>query len=425
MQKNKGRRLDALTSLRFVAAAAVVVLHLHGRYGVPEDPALGGRLPLIQGVSFFFVLSGFVLAYAYPRLETWSDRGRFLWARFARLWPAHLFAGAVTLVILGITPGTIAEKGKIGPWVANLTMTHSWLPVFDYYSSAWVGNTASWSIATEFWFYLAFIPLIPLLNRYWPLLVGVALGLALWLVVVASLAGLPYDAPTGLTTNGLLYRFPPARAFEFVVGMAAARLFRAIPPVRPHPAVGTLIELAAVAVAAGMATAAGQATHRLMEATGLAWPTAVWFSAGGLSCPGYALLIVTMGLRLGWVSRTLEWWGFVLLGEVSYSVYLLHLPLVQYLDTYPRTLAGLSHLQTLAAYAGILLVASYLSWSLVECPARRALLRAWPRPVSTGRPAPAVAPVRRGWVRRLVPSLPSAGKVAALFVALTAFGGVV
>jgi hypothetical protein len=92
------RPLDGLTSLRFFAAAMVLVYHYWRSYlpgvAVPIGLDLG-----YAGVTFFFVLSGFILAYnyesagAFPRHEL----GRYRVARLARIWPVHLLAILVFL----------------------------------------------------------------------------------------------------------------------------------------------------------------------------------------------------------------------------------------------------------------------------------------------------------------------------------------
>ena len=67
---SKPQKLDALTSLRFFAAALIVVHHSNSVFG---SMGLSETLPLEQGVSFFFVLSGFILAYNYPVLSGEKD----------------------------------------------------------------------------------------------------------------------------------------------------------------------------------------------------------------------------------------------------------------------------------------------------------------------------------------------------------------
>jgi peptidoglycan/LPS O-acetylase OafA/YrhL len=92
--------LPALTSLRFFAALWVVFFHLSTR--------VAGTLPAAartvigrgwMGVPFFFILSGFILAHVYGRKlsapATRAERGRFWWARVARVYPLYLLALAV------------------------------------------------------------------------------------------------------------------------------------------------------------------------------------------------------------------------------------------------------------------------------------------------------------------------------------------
>ena len=76
-------RLPSLTGLRFWAALLVVSYHLHHRIGAVPGSWLVeyGR----TGVTFFFVLSGFVLAWNY--LDERTPVAVFAWRRFARIWP--------------------------------------------------------------------------------------------------------------------------------------------------------------------------------------------------------------------------------------------------------------------------------------------------------------------------------------------------
>src|SRR5688500_14786651 len=101
-------RLDALAGLRLIAAAVVAVAHLPD---VSHDPALG-RVGVrllsegLYGLTFFFVLSGFVLAYGYhdrlARPTRAALRGYYV-ARVARIWPLHLLTLGLA-VVLPVSP---------------------------------------------------------------------------------------------------------------------------------------------------------------------------------------------------------------------------------------------------------------------------------------------------------------------------------
>ncbi|HMN15902.1 MAG TPA: acyltransferase family protein, partial [Bellilinea sp.] len=78
-------RYDALTGIRFIAAFGVFVAHFgHFDFGA-------------QGVSLFFVLSGFILTKVYTE-KPWTP-GQFYWARFARIYPAYFISLAFALPV--------------------------------------------------------------------------------------------------------------------------------------------------------------------------------------------------------------------------------------------------------------------------------------------------------------------------------------
>jgi peptidoglycan/LPS O-acetylase OafA/YrhL len=79
--------LKALTSLRFFAAFMIFMFHLQNYDATPWLQAIGGSMR--HGVSFFFVLSGFILTHVYSSREKLDPRMFFL-SRFARLYPTVL-----------------------------------------------------------------------------------------------------------------------------------------------------------------------------------------------------------------------------------------------------------------------------------------------------------------------------------------------
>src|SRR5262249_40103508 len=108
---------------------------------------------LAQGVCFFFVLSGFILTYVYPRFERPAEIGTFLWARLARLWPVHVAAMGFGLLLLPwhFWSQILACKGKV--LLAHLFLVQAWIPKCEYYFGI---NPVSWSISAEWLFYLCF-----------------------------------------------------------------------------------------------------------------------------------------------------------------------------------------------------------------------------------------------------------------------------
>src|SRR4029077_17422654 len=94
--RHKTAPLNGLTSLRFFAATMIVIGHGSGEFGFHLSP--DSLFALNSGVSFFFVLSGFILYYNYPALPNRSAVSAFYAARFARIWPLHIFALILVLI---------------------------------------------------------------------------------------------------------------------------------------------------------------------------------------------------------------------------------------------------------------------------------------------------------------------------------------
>ncbi|MEI8341699.1 MAG: acyltransferase, partial [Verrucomicrobiota bacterium] len=155
-------KFSALTSLRFVAAAMVVVTHSSGHFGIPQH--FSYPFVLGQAVAFFFVLSGFILAYVYPSLER-KDIGPFLRARVARIWPAHLFCFVLFCFIISPFSAFSNLNSLLGVTGANLFLVHSWIP-WPKVNGAF--NAPTWSISAEWFFYLCFPFLIHRFERNWP-----------------------------------------------------------------------------------------------------------------------------------------------------------------------------------------------------------------------------------------------------------------
>jgi hypothetical protein len=103
-----------------------------------------------------------------------------------------------------------------------------------------------------------------------------------------------------------------------------------------------------------------------------------WLAAAGFSCWTFAILIFVMALGRGLLSRLLSRPLPVLLGEISYSIYLLHFPILVYFTARPRKLMAAAGGWGFTLYCLITLASAYLVWCLIERPCRHALVKLWP-----------------------------------------------
>ncbi len=286
------RNIPALTGLRGVAAVWVALFHL--TVGVPI--LWRGDL----GVDVFFILSGYVLTHVYAgKLANAADYFGFIRARLARIYPLHL----VTLCVLGLMvvalPG-FAERYPIpdqrwgfGPFLASLLLVQNW----GYFlPTSW--NTPSWSLSAEWFAYLIF-PLF-LFATQWPrskttplVLVG---GLFLALYAAFALKGL--SSLSGGGAPGML-----RMTGEFAAGCLLCRAvdngLGRLPPVA---------DIAAVALVLIAAILGGVFTFLVL--------------------PAVALLVL-LAVQDSPTARLLSKTPVVFLGEISYSIYLIHWMLIQ------------------------------------------------------------------------------------------------
>jgi peptidoglycan/LPS O-acetylase OafA/YrhL len=215
--------IKPLTSLRFLAAAWVVLFHYWPHLAVAGTPPLVAKGYL--GVECFFVLSGFILCHVYlPQFEAGQFKyGDFLWARIARIYPLHV----ASLVAMGLMAGAALASGlPVDPDVlslaalpANLAMVHAWglSPV-----AGW--NHPSWSISAEWFAYLAFpmFAIGAIALRRWPG-VAVAAALALMAVLYVGFARITGFSLTRATISWGALRIIPC----FLLGCALFLAWRA------------------------------------------------------------------------------------------------------------------------------------------------------------------------------------------------------
>lgn len=153
--------INTLTSLRFIFAIMVFGAHCYVIDNVFNTHFFKEGF---VGVSFFFVLSGFIIAYNYQEKlkDNKIDKRTFWVARIARIYPLHW----LTLFIAAILGSYVIASGTLDwlkHFLASLTLTNAYIPRADYFFSF---NSPSWSLCCEQLFYICFPFLIPLAKNY-------------------------------------------------------------------------------------------------------------------------------------------------------------------------------------------------------------------------------------------------------------------
>jgi peptidoglycan/LPS O-acetylase OafA/YrhL len=350
----------AMTSMRGVAAALVVAYHLKG--SGHDSWVRGGYL----WVDFFFILSGFIMAYVYGQMferevSVSSYRG-FLGKRIARIYPLHLFmlCAYVACAAVGVT----ACAGTVHGFFTNLFLVQAWGTEHDL---TW--NRVAWSISTEFGFYLVF-PFIARAIAMTPRLVHAISPLALFggLVLLVHHTG----------TLGVTYDFGLIRCIcEATIGMLMCQVMR-----DPAPGVKWLVTRDWVRWPLLLAPLVLMQLHAHEVAI-----VAV-----------FALMILPLAFADGSLDRFLRWAPIRHTGVVSYSLYMSHYLVLIFVGGILKRLHlapghdDLGLATRIAVYLGFIalcVAVATVLYRLVEVPGRRALNRTFA--MRRAQPAPARA----------------------------------
>lgn len=369
MLKNSNK-IETLTSLRFIAAFMIIMLHSNGTFFL-YDPI--GYFNLDHGVSLFFVLSGFILTYVYPQLKK-QDVPLFIKARFARLWPTH----AASLLLLLALMHTQVQPWNNGFYMVITTaMVSSWIPIEKCFFTI---NAPSWSLSTEFFFYLCFPFLIYKLARTWHIKLLATLAITVGIIYICNWIKLPIKAD-GIDGFALVCAHPLSRLSEFVMGMCTALFFNKYQHRIKLPLIpATIVELLAVTL---FVYSLRNALYWYHDLFGIMPQTlaSVWVTISGGCGIFISLLILCLAFQQGLVSRVMRVRPLILLGEISYSLYLIHYTFLSYFNAYkPWFVSHYSPVQIYATFWIVILSTAYLMWRFVEVPARRFIMSRtlWP-----------------------------------------------
>lgn len=303
--RTRGEHVQALDGLRGLAVLIVIASHLSIAGWLPQPGLVGtGK----SGVYLFFVLSAYLLSHAMLGRSRADLARAGYWVNYAlrrvlRIWPLYL-------VIL-LASWVLTRQG-VTAWHYQLDSAALWRHL-----TLREGQSVLWSIPVEFTFYL-WLPGICLAlawlrdrpgGRWWGL--GLLLVLGLW----AGWRWPAVEAPT----NGIQLGY---YLVVFLSGVGAAWLEREWPGMRGHARAWRVLGWSAV-------VALVLATPGLWAGLGATFDPEMnhrWFTAFGL---GWALLLLSVLWGRGALSRFFSCAPMRLIGVVSFSAYLWHMPVLQ------------------------------------------------------------------------------------------------
>jgi peptidoglycan/LPS O-acetylase OafA/YrhL len=332
-----------LTSARFFAALLVVFFHYDKKLQLfPTGLADFGY----EAVTFFFILSGFVLSYTHGRDDGLNvSVNQFARSRLLRILPAYVLALIVAFPFFlagAIKTGNVDLAAALVP-----PMLQSWWP-----PAALLWNSPAWSLSNEIFFY-ALYPLIWTAWRGISPRASLIAAASLVLAVSAFRAAIPHD------TEGWRHfsaYFPVLNLPQFLLGIALAKLFL----ITQRQNTTRLFYASVAAMVAIIALKTEQ--H--------------WLADGAILCAVFGAMVYGLAGLKGLPLAILSIRPLAFLGDASYAIYILHVPAWLWWDRAARVSLGLQWPAALdfSCYLGSVLALSIGAMLLVERP-----VRAWLR----------------------------------------------
>jgi peptidoglycan/LPS O-acetylase OafA/YrhL len=363
VSREKKEMLPALTGLRCFAALNIVFFHFSNpKWFGPFAPVVDNGY---TSVSFFLLMSGYILAYNYSdRAAVGQLSKRNFWiARLSRLYPVYLFALIVSLgMLMDDWHARSHAEFAVGVTLTPLLL-QGWVPPL---ATFW--NTPAWTMCTEAFFYLIF-PAVVVWKRpkqLWPL-VGLMAGLWVLGMVLPGLYMWLHpdgDLHPGRYTDGFWIRAlkfsPPPHVPSFLFGIALADLDGMISRVGWKRLVLGLLGMGGLYVI-------------LYYGDHMPYP----MMHDGLLMPLFGLAILGLaGQNL--IARFFGFFVFTAIGRASYCLYLLHFNLWLLIhDSHILDRLHLVQFDPWISYA-MLVAGALLVMTFIERPCQR-WIRRWMR----------------------------------------------
>jgi peptidoglycan/LPS O-acetylase OafA/YrhL len=294
-------RIEQLTFTRFIAAITIVIFH----FGLLAFPFKNEILTTLFkrsniGVSYFFILSGFVMIIAYfkPSGEK-IDVKKYFFYRFSRIYPIFILAAIGSVGCFFIS----SKNVKFVDLFLNLFNIHAWFPAHSL-----IINPPSWSLTVEFFFYAIFPFLFNKIykNSRWQKLIFVIL--LIWLFTQIGINVLfysPYYQGFPSVSHNFIFYFPLFHLNQFLIGNLAGLIY--VNRLLKNKNYDVWILMIALLINLLILTK----VHICLN--------------DGLMAIFFVPFILLMASNIGFITRIFNKKIFVFLGEISYGIYILQM----------------------------------------------------------------------------------------------------
>ncbi|HUH52377.1 MAG TPA: acyltransferase [Flavobacterium sp.] len=348
--------IKPLTSLRFIFALMVFATHL---FFLKQSTSAVSRTLYNSvfyegyiGVGFFFMLSGFILAYNYQDALLKRQRSiqSFYRARIARILPLHLLT---FIIALPMTYQIFVQNKSL--WLSqaltNITLTQSFIPNQAYFLSF---NAVSWSISDEMFFYLLFPALVLLIPR----LTGFKSYLPILLIAIIPL--LIFVIPDSYWYK-VFYIHPFVRIVDFIIGIGVYNVYKSF------SAKGINLNFNVMEVSAVLLLFVFFLFHEHI-------PQVARYSFYYWIPMSY--LIFVFAFQKGNLSRWLSKKTFIYLGELSFGFYMFHYLVLRYFFVANAKYINIkSDVLIIFIIFAVTLLVSHYSYKYFETPMNRYVRR--------------------------------------------------